>query len=59
MLHHQEKETVEITAVNFNVKAIIAADAAELEHLQKQRSKASYARKPYWQKRIDDHFGLK
>jgi hypothetical protein len=60
MLHHQDKEiNVEFTAVNFNVNAIKAEDAANLEHLQKQRKKASYARKPYWQKRIDEHFGLK
>ncbi len=59
MLHHQEKETVEFTAVNVNLKTKTAEDAAELAHLQKQRSKAAYARKPYWQGRIDAHFGLK
>jgi hypothetical protein len=59
MLHHQEKEIVEFTAVNFNADAIKAQDAATLEHLQKQRSKANKQRKPYWQAKIDAHFGLK
>jgi hypothetical protein len=59
MLHHQEKETVEFTAVNFNVNAIKAQDAADLEHLQVQRKKANKQRKPYWQAKIDAHFGLK
>lgn len=27
-----------------------------LEKLQRNRSKASHAKKPYWQKRIDDYF---
>ena len=30
--------------------------AAYLEKLQKNRSKAAKAKKPYWQKRIDDYF---
>ena len=59
MLHTQERETVAIEVVNVNIKAVKAASALELEHLQKQRTKAGYARKPYWQKRIDEHFGLK
>jgi hypothetical protein len=29
--------------------------AAYLEKLQKNRSKAAKAKKPYWQKRIDDY----
>ena len=59
MLHTQEKETVEFAPVNFNVKAVVAAGAAELDRLQKQRTKANKTRKPYWQGKIDEHFGLK
>lgn len=32
-----------------------AEGSAYLEKLQKQRSKASKAKKSYWQKRIDDY----
>lgn len=28
----------------------------DLQNLQIQRTKANKKRKPYWQKRIDDHF---
>lgn len=61
MLHTEKKEKVEIPAVNININinAIKADDAAKLEHLQKQRKKANKQRKSYWQKRIDEHFGLK
>ena len=59
MLHHQDKEMPVIEVVNVNVKAATAASAADLEHLQTQRKKANKQRKPYWQARIDAHFGLK
>ena len=29
-----------------------------LKHLQAQRAKANKAKKAYWQKKIDQHFGL-
>jgi hypothetical protein len=41
-----------------NIKAMIQKQKKELEHLQKQRTKANKKRKAYWQKRIDTHFGL-
>jgi hypothetical protein len=59
MLHTKERETVEFTPVNFNVKSAIVASAANLAHLQKQRTKANRKRKPAYQAKIDAHFGLK
>jgi hypothetical protein len=31
----------------------------KLERLQAQRTKANKSRKDYWNKKIDEHFGLK
>jgi hypothetical protein len=59
MLHTQERETVEITVVNVNIKQAIAASATELERLQGLRTKANHKRKPAYQAKIDAHFGLK
>lgn len=56
MLHHQEKETVEIPVCNLNVRKMTAESAAELEYLQKQRKKANKQRKPAYQAKIDFHF---
>lgn len=53
-----ETKIVEIELPSFNFKAIATADLVELSNLQKQRSKANKVRKPYWQKKIDAHFGL-
>jgi len=58
MLHYQEKETVEITAVNVNIKAETAASAVELARLQGLRTKANQKRKAAYQAKIDEHFGL-
>lgn len=58
MLHYKEKETVDFNPVTFNIQAKIREDAERLAHLQKQRTKANKKRKPYWQAKIDEHFGL-
>jgi len=42
--------------MNWNIKTKEAEESAYLKKLQKNRSKASKVRKPYWQKRIDDFF---
>lgn len=39
-----------------NVNAVKANEKAYLEKLQKNRSKAAKAKKPYWQARIDEFF---
>jgi len=43
---------------NFDIKAMVKAEAENLEKLQRNLRKANKKRKPYWQKRIDAHFGL-
>ena len=45
--------------MNFDVKKTKMNDAAELKKLQNLRKKANKDRKVYWNKRIDDHFGIK
>jgi hypothetical protein len=59
MLNYQKKETIEIPALNINVRAATAESKAELIRLQKARTKANRKRKPAYQAKIDAHFGLK
>jgi hypothetical protein len=53
-----ETKIVEIELPSFNFRNSLNADLEELSNLQKQRTKANKVRKPYWQQKIDAHFGL-
>lgn len=39
-----------------NIDKLAKKEHEYLEKLQRNRAKANKARKPYWQKRIDDYF---
>ena len=41
------------------IEKLIKESSDNLRFLQAQRGKANKKRKEYWQKRVDNHFGLK
>ena len=41
------------------IQKLIQESSDNLQKLQAQRTKANKKRKAYWQKKVDNHFGLK
>jgi len=53
----ESKDFTEISEIpTFNVRKMVTESAANLDYLQKQRTKANHKRKPAYQAKIDAHF---